>query len=208
MRRARRGDSAAFALVVRRYYRAVLYEALWKLGDYHAAEDAAQDTFLRAYRGLGSYQPRGMLRPWLLRICHNVCADIDRNRRRRPYVSLNDVAEPVFEPPARDDRIDIQRALAGLQREEREAVMRVDVLGYRSWEAAIMAGVPPSTVRSRTARGRTRLKQALTEPRNQPPSSTAARLRQAPRYTGRAQCAARAVPVSVVNPGSRDVVGM
>ena len=100
------------------------------------------------------------MRPWLLTICRNVCLDRLRAGRRRPSVSID--AERVGELPSTapvdDGLIDFRRALEQLTPEDREAFMLVDVLGYRSHEAAAILGIAaPSTLRSRLAHARREL---------------------------------------------------
>lgn len=78
IQRARHGDNAAWADLVRLHQQAVFRLAYLHLGDAAEAEDAAQDCFIRAFRGLRSFDDERPLRPWLLRIVSNMA----RNRRR------------------------------------------------------------------------------------------------------------------------------
>lgn len=78
---ARRGDTDAFAQIVRHYQAPVYNLAFRMLGDAAEAEDAAQETFLRAYAQLKSYNPENKFATWLLSIGAHYC--IDRLRRRR-----------------------------------------------------------------------------------------------------------------------------
>ena len=87
---ASRGDVAAFGVLVERYQPPVYNLAYRMLGDAPEAEDAAQETFLRAYRRLGSYQPGRKFASWLLSIAAHFC--IDELRRSRGFQpSLDDV---------------------------------------------------------------------------------------------------------------------
>lgn len=87
--RARRGDTDAFAQIVRHYQTPVYNLAFRMLGDAAEAEDAAQETFLRAYSQLKSYSPERKFMTWLLSIGAHYC--IDRLRRRRlSWVSLDE----------------------------------------------------------------------------------------------------------------------
>ena len=86
--RAREGDHAAFGEIVRRYQNAVFNLCYRMLGDYHEAEDAAQETFLRAFRHFHRFDTRRRFSTWLLSIASHYC--IDRLRRRRvTFVSLD-----------------------------------------------------------------------------------------------------------------------
>src|SRR2546425_625698 len=83
MREAQRGDAAAWDALARRYRGRVYVFALALLQRPEDAEDAAQETFLRAFRGLPAYEPRGQFRAWLLAIAANVCRAHYRHERRR-----------------------------------------------------------------------------------------------------------------------------
>src|SRR5512140_1739725 len=79
--RARRGDASAFAWLVDHYQSTVYSVARRMLGDEAEAEDAAQETFVRAFRQLRTYDPHRRFEPWLLSITSHYC--VDRLRRRR-----------------------------------------------------------------------------------------------------------------------------
>ena len=141
---ARRGDMAAFATLVDRYQPAVHNLAYRMLGAAPEAEDAAQETFLRAYRRLGSYQPTRKFASWLLSIAAHYC--IDQLRRSRGYQpSLDDAslqdslvsAEP--QPDAivleRERNGDIQALLQALPAAQRA------VLVLRYWSDLSIAEI-------------------------------------------------------------------
>jgi RNA polymerase sigma-70 factor, ECF subfamily len=91
---ARKGDQRAFGNLVRAYERPVYNLTYRMLGNPHEAEDAAQETFLRAYANLEKYDPAHKFSTWLFTIANNHC--IDRLRKRRMvYVSIED--NPVLE---------------------------------------------------------------------------------------------------------------
>jgi RNA polymerase sigma-70 factor (ECF subfamily) len=167
---ARRGDPDAFAVIYQRYKLDVWHLAWFTLRDHHDAEDATQETFLKAHRALGQYHRDGTLRAWLLTICRNACRDRIRAAQRRDVVALDEelaaLAMPGGAPVGDADRhIDFHRALAALPEEEREAFLLVDVLGCPSEEAAHVAGVrAASTLRSRLARARRALAPQVAEP--------------------------------------------
>lgn len=87
--RARRGDSAAFARLVEHYQSPVYNLAFRMLGNAAEAEDAAQETFLRAYARFGAYRADRKFATWLLSIAAHYC--IDRLRRRKfQWLSLDE----------------------------------------------------------------------------------------------------------------------
>ncbi len=92
LERAKTGDRVAFSRLVEAYRRPVYNLAYRMLGNAVEAEDAAQETFVRMYTKLDSYQPERKLSSWVLAIASHYC--IDRLRRRRgEWVSLDE--EPI-----------------------------------------------------------------------------------------------------------------
>lgn len=81
VRRAQAGEGVAFELLVDTHRGAVRSHALRMLRVPEDADDAVQDTFLKAYRALYSFDPGRPVLPWLIRICTNCCIDLIRNRR-------------------------------------------------------------------------------------------------------------------------------
>lgn len=151
--RAQRGDDTAFELLVRRHTDAVWRFAKSSLGDPHLAEDAAQDTFLKAYRALPTFRGEAAVRTWLLSICHRTC--LDRHRRRTaPVVALDEARHARARAEQVELRLVIDEAVATLTDDERLAFTLVDALGHTAEEAAAVIGVPASTMRSRVGRAR------------------------------------------------------
>lgn len=93
VRRARRGQEAAFAELYRRHARAVHSLALRLTGNAAAAEDITQDCFLKLLQFLGGLRRGSPLRPWLKRVAAN--AAIHRIRRERRYAAAEDETEPA-----------------------------------------------------------------------------------------------------------------
>ena len=119
----RAGDELAFQRLTDRYRSELLVHCYRMLGSYHDAEDALQETLLRAWRGLESFQGRSALRPWLYRIATNACLDVIASRRRRalpnatgPAAGAGDampgpVLEPLWLEPLPDNLIDLRPAV-------------------------------------------------------------------------------------------------
>jgi RNA polymerase sigma-70 factor, ECF subfamily len=168
--RARRGDLDAFDDLVRKYQDRLVNYLRALVGHADDAEDLAQDAFIRAYRGLARFAGRSLFRTWLYQIATNVA----RTHRARRSKGSNRGQTPVEPLAERDeptspvsleaqivlrDRLD--RALAALPAEWREAVVLRDVEGLEYREIAELTGVPIGTVESRIFRGRQRLRAAL-----------------------------------------------
>src|SRR3546814_1419849 len=97
VRRARRGQEAAFAEIYRRHARAIHSLALRLTGNHATAEDITQECFLKMLQFLGGLRPGTPLRPWLKRVAAN--AAIDRIRRDKRLVALDDDdAQPADGP--------------------------------------------------------------------------------------------------------------
>src|SRR3981081_4780166 len=98
----RAGDELAFQRLTDRYHRELLVHCYRMLGSFHDAEDVLQETLLRAWRGLESFQGRSALRPWLYRIATNACLDAIASRRRRALPNgtypAGQTGEPVPAP--------------------------------------------------------------------------------------------------------------
>lgn len=97
---ARAGDQDAFAAVVERHRRELLVHCYRMTGSLTDTEDLVQETFLRAWRGLGGFAGRSSLRAWLYRIATHACLDV-RNGRIQEIVAFHDPALfPAFGLPA------------------------------------------------------------------------------------------------------------
>ncbi len=168
IQQAQRGDMDAFARLVSLYQAPIYNLAYRMLGERMEAEDAAQETFLRAFRNLSRYDSTRPFRNWLLSIAAHYC--VDCIRRRRPTVALDDEATPEVlhgEPgdavAAWEARERIQRLLMRLPAEDRAAVT------LRYWydcsyeEMAQILGTTVSAVKSRLHRARLSLAQMMEE---------------------------------------------
>ena len=156
------GEDTAFAALVRTHTDTVWRFAMGMLRDRGAAEEAAQDTFLKAHRALASFRGEAAFRTWLLTICSRIC--IDRMRKSRPPSVPLHAAERTYSPLDRSDiRMAIDDALSALGTDQQQAFLLVSVLGFSRQEAAEIAGVPPSTMRSRVAAARGHMAAALSE---------------------------------------------
>ncbi len=163
--RARAGDQAAFTQLVETYQTPIYNLCYRMLGDAGEAEEAAQESFLRAYTRLGSYDPARSFKTWLFSVASHYC--IDRLRKRRlTWLSIEDEAlspHPALREPSpgpeemsvrREQREVIQSLLARLSPDDRNVVvMRYwEDLSYE--EIAVATGTTVSAVKSRLHRAR------------------------------------------------------
>jgi len=156
IRAAAAGDLAAFERLVRAFQ-----EPVWRflrrlLGDAGAAEDVAQEAFLRVFRRLPTFSFEAKFSTWVFQIARNAGVDELRARRRRLRVAS---LTPPRRPPAAvaEAVAEIDAALASLPVDLREAILLVEVLGLRYREVARVLDVPEGTVKSRVFSARSRL---------------------------------------------------
>lgn len=168
----RAGDPHAFAVLATRHQATLWAVALRTLRNPDDAADAVQEALVAAYRRAHSYRGESSVRTWLHRILVNNCVDRIRYERARPTVPLQDQEPAAKRPDLAADvatRLDLTEALAGLPVEQRVAVVLVDVQGWPLGEAARLLEVPVGTVKSRCARGRTKLAVVLGHLREEQP---------------------------------------
>ncbi|GAB3352109.1 sigma-70 family RNA polymerase sigma factor [Modestobacter lapidis] len=159
------GDRDAQAALVRAT-QADVWRLCAHLADRQVAEDLTQETFLRALPALGRFEGRASLRTWLLSIARRVCADHVRAKQRRPLVLVGedtDLAGLARDVPAGEvaGTVAAQDLLDRLDPGRREAFVLTQLMGLPYAEAAEVAGCPIGTIRSRVARARTDLVEAL-----------------------------------------------
>jgi RNA polymerase sigma-70 factor (ECF subfamily) len=168
--RARQNDGAAWETLVRDHQQAVFRLAYLLLADASDAEDVAQDTFVRAFRALHTFDTQRPLRPWLLRIATNLA----HNRRRsigrylaalkrniqsnpEPVTSLGERSAQQWEAQV------LWQAVRKLGRWEQEVVYLRYFLDLSEAEMATALGVAPGTVKSRLHRALAKLRGVVDE---------------------------------------------
>ncbi len=170
---AQQGDQTAFGHLVAAYQTPVYNLTYRILGNATEAEDAAQETFLRAYTHLRSYDPQRPFRCWILAIASHYC--IDRLRRQRlNWLSLDDEIAEAYEPSSdcptpevalaqREQQAQIQHLLAALSPTDRAAITLCYWYDCSYEEIAEMLNLTVSAVKSRLHRARQALAKMLAE---------------------------------------------
>lgn len=168
VRRVLDGDTAAFTTLVDRHAAACTRFAVRMLGNREDAEDAVQESFLRAYRSLARYEERQAFRTWLFQILVNRCrtAAVRRQRRQRMFlIDDNAVASASVRPTAESTelRAELRRAIDALDADQREAFLlkHVELLSYDEMAAATGVGV--SALKMRVKRACDRMQWLLRE---------------------------------------------
>jgi RNA polymerase sigma-70 factor, ECF subfamily len=162
------GNAAAFRELVDRHYDACLRYATRMLGSRADAEDAVQETFVRAYRSLDTYTESGRFRGWLFRILVNRCRTLARSRAKWRWIGLRsetmDGAARVVQPPQLHTlRTVVQRALLKLPDAQREAFLLKCVEEWTYEEMAELTGANVSALKMRVSRARDALRAELRE---------------------------------------------
>lgn len=167
VRRVLDGDTEAFAVLVERHHAACLRLATHVLGTREDAEDAVQESFLRAYRHLARYQERERFTGWLFRILVNQCRTMLARRRRGECAMPERAAEPAsWDHDAAEwaDRGDqLQNALAQLHPLQREAVLLRYSAELSYDEMAVATGAGVSALKMRVNRACAKLRALLGE---------------------------------------------
>lgn len=190
MRRIRRGEERAFALLVERHGGRLLTVATHLLGSRADGEDAVQRAFLRLHLSAAAYRAEWAVSTWLYRILTNVCLDEIRRRRARPEVAVGPEAgalpdglpgerlpgaclprrrgarrEPIDGRAAARavERIDVAKALQRVPNEARALLVLRYADGLSYGELARVRGISINTVKSQLARGKSLLRAAWEE---------------------------------------------
>ncbi len=162
------GETRAYSVLVARYRAQYGRYAVRMLGSREDAEEALQDAFVRAYRSLAKCDDPARFGPWFFRILANRCrtAGIRRGRREKTFVHDELALRSASEDHPEEQtawREEIERALARLEQDQREAFLlkHVEDLGYD--EMAEMTGVGVSALKMRVKRACERLRVLLGE---------------------------------------------
>ena len=169
------GNGLAWEKLVRAHTRRIYNLCYRFTGHRHEAEDMTQEVFLRVYRTLGSFHSdQGAFTTWMTSLTRNLLIDhYRRTKRDRITDSMEDAPQVESKPaPGRlpdQDALDselseqVQRALAKVSPELREAVILRDLQGFDYKEIQKVLGVPEGTMKSRINRGRIELAKRLEE---------------------------------------------
>ena len=165
--RAKNGERNAFSELVCRHADGVRHLIYRMCGDAQIAEDAAQETFIRAWLHLASYRPPTPLRNWLFRIAVNAATDMLRKEKRILPGELDDLqlSDPQPGPEAvfsqEEQTVLIQKAVLSLPDASRAVLILKEYEGLSYQEIADTLDIPMGTVMSRLNYARKLLKDRL-----------------------------------------------
>jgi RNA polymerase sigma-70 factor (ECF subfamily) len=153
------------------------------LGSLHDADEAVQETLLRAWRAIGGFEPRVQIQTWLYRIATNACLDELKRRPRRPEpldpfpdLPVDDLSAPTYDPEARyaireGMELALMRAIQELPGRQRAVLIFRDVLGWTAPEVADVLDSSVASVTSALQRARVTIDDHLPDQALRPPSS-------------------------------------
>jgi RNA polymerase sigma-70 factor (ECF subfamily) len=157
-----RQDIRAFEQLYRTHGPRLKSIAFHTTGNRHDAEDAVQETFVKLYRAIGSFQGHSSIGTWLCRIVINVCYDQARKRQR-------EAEPPGDEHPAPQSQIGLKVALEDAMRrihpQHRMVFLLFEVEGLKHSEIASILEIPEGTSKAWLFEAKKELKRLLTETR-------------------------------------------
>jgi RNA polymerase sigma-70 factor, ECF subfamily len=179
------GDAESFNQLVLRWERPIFALAYRVIGREEEARDVVQETFLRAFRGIGNFRGQAKFSSWVYRIALNLCRDWIRRERRAPILPTPegvDVIELAAEQGPVESiedlvaRNDISKVVADLMtrlpEEQRTAIVLKEYHGMTFQEIADLQGVPLSTVKTRLYQGLNVLRRHLQQQGKYDPATT------------------------------------
>jgi len=173
VRRSIAGDGDAFDCLVREYMNTVLGLAYNYLGNFHTAEDIAQETFVQAFQSISGLRDGNRFKVWLLRIARNKCIDhirrnprhlsMDQDRELQQEVSLKAIAAIPQEEPEDFSEANLLTALNSLRADYREifVMKHIDNLSYK--EISELLDMSVSAVGEKLYRVRSMIRERLSE---------------------------------------------
>ena len=155
------GNRRAFDQLVVRYQSPVRRFFLHQtLGDEPLSDDLAQDTFIKAWRNIGSFRAMSSFQTWLMCIAYNVFYDYVRNRKTTS--DIDNVAEPMTNGNSNPSlQMDLYHALSLLKPDERTCITLQLVDGYKIDQIAKITDMKEGTVKSILFRGKEKLTKYL-----------------------------------------------
>jgi RNA polymerase sigma-70 factor (ECF subfamily) len=173
----RRRDAAAFRDLVERYQRRLLRVIQRFVSDADAAEDLAQETFLKVYQRIDQFDPSRRFGPWLFQIGVNLALDWHRRRKRRIWTRLFGDRATAPEPAAADPRDEadlhqeVRFVLERIPEKYRSVLVLRDLENFSTTEIAAILKRKETTIRWRLAEARNRFRDLWEQRRDAIPST-------------------------------------
>lgn len=159
LERCKRGELQAFERLYKLHAARMKSLAFHLLGRRDDAEDAVQETFLKVYRAVGSFESNSTVSTWMLRILINCCYDILRKRQRL-------AEKPMLKEVSAESKVTLkvalERALLRLNEQHRLVFLMFEVEGLKHSEISSVLEVPEGTSRAWLFEAKRALRQLLT----------------------------------------------
>jgi len=169
------GDQSAFEIIVLKYQDRIYNLCRHMLGNIHDAEEAAQDTFIKAYRNLGKFAPKASLYTWLYRIAVNTCLDYKKKPFFESLFKTSDegaeyLVEQVSDEPSPERLYEskqtgyaLQKSLKQLSPKLSVVIILKEIEGLSYEEVSEVLDISIGTVKSRISRAREELRELMKE---------------------------------------------
>lgn len=173
LKKFKNGDISAFEELVLKYQDRIYNLCRNMLGNTHDAEDAAQDTFIKAYQNLDNFRPEASFYTWLYRIAVNTCLDYKKKPFFESFVKKADEGEEFIDEPASDRPspeklyeskqigLALHNSIRKLPSKLRTAIVLKEIEGLSYEEIADILELSIGTVKSRISRAREELRALL-----------------------------------------------
>ena len=177
IKRAQKGDTAAFARLYEQVYKKMYQYAIYTLRSEEDAADAVSETVMEAFERISQLRSEDAFNTWIFRILSNKCRALMRNYYE-PKVSIDSLdtdegnvkesieGQSMASPDISDNiqlSIDLRLGMRLLDEDERQIISMHVILGYKSKQIAEYLGMNENTVRSKESRGLAKLKEYMTE---------------------------------------------
>ena len=161
--KAKGGDIQAFTILYSRYQKKLYSYAFYRLGNASDAEDAVSDCVLSAFEQIEQLKNAEAFSSWIFRILYCCCTSAMKNQINQRHTDNIDDYENMFciTYDETDEQIELKKALALLDEEEREIVLLSVVAGFKSREIAKINGMTAGSVRSKLSRSLAKMKTYL-----------------------------------------------
>jgi len=174
---AQQGDGEAFSRIVRQYQDRIFNMLYRLMGNMDDAGDLTQETFLKAYKGIATFEGKARLSTWITRIAVNASRDFLRKKKVRkhlnatlqpnedgndPYDAIaGDFPDPAHEASNREMHARLHEAISQLDETYRAVLVLRDIQGHNYEQISEITGLPRGTVKSRLFRARELLRGRL-----------------------------------------------
>lgn len=177
IKKAKKGDSAAFSALMEQHFAMIYNLALRMSGNPDDASDLTQEVMIKLFKNIGAFEGKSKFSTWVYRVASNTCLDELRKIKRKKTVSLDaeyetedgsvgyEAEDTASTPDVSAERSELKtivaKAVSRLGEEYRTAVILRDINGLSYTEIAEVIGCSVGTVKSRISRGRANLKEIL-----------------------------------------------